>query len=55
MISGIVTAVLLVSFIGISIWAYSSHPRERFRQAAQLPLDDEPARPCCCAGKERQP
>ena len=41
MISGIVTAVLLISFIVISIWAYSSRQRDRFADAAQLPLRDE--------------
>ena len=42
MISGIITAILLAAFIGISIWAYSSRQRERFAEAARLPLDDEP-------------
>ena len=52
MISGIITAVLLAAFIGITFWAYSSRQRERFEEAANLPLRDEPAVPTCCAGKE---
>jgi cytochrome c oxidase cbb3-type subunit 4 len=58
MISGIVTAVLLATFLGITVWAYSSRQRERFRQAAHLPLDDEAradAVPSCCSGQERRP
>ena len=42
MISGIVSGVLLVSFIGIAAWAWSSRQRERFDEAARLPLRDEP-------------
>lgn len=49
MISGIITAILLVAFIAIAIWAWSGRNRERWRQAAQAPLEDEaPARPACC-------
>ena len=54
MISGIVTAVLMVSFLGITRWAWSSRQRARFEDAARLPLDDEPgAQHACCSGKER--
>jgi len=42
MISGVVTAVLLIAFVGITAWAWSSRQRERFDDAAQLPLRDEP-------------
>ena len=55
MISGIVTAVLLAAFLGITYWAYSSRQRARFDAAAQLPLRDDAAPPCCCGGKERRP
>jgi cytochrome c oxidase cbb3-type subunit 4 len=43
MIMGIVTAVLIVIFIGIVAWAYSNRRRNDFAAAAQLPLlaDDE--------------
>ena len=40
MISGIVTAILLVSFlVGIG-WAWSSKRKSEFEQAARIPLDD---------------
>jgi cytochrome c oxidase cbb3-type subunit 4 len=41
MISGILISVLMLAFIGITFWAYSSRQQERFRQAAQLPFEDE--------------
>ena len=41
MISGILTLVLLLAFLGIAAWAYSSRQRRRFDDAAQLPLTDE--------------
>ena len=40
MISGIVTAVLLVSFIAGWIWAWSPKRKQDFEQAARLPLDE---------------
>lgn len=55
MISGIVTAVLLAAFLGITVWAWSSRNRERFRDASHLPLRDEPVAhgdgECCGCGK----
>lgn len=38
MISGIITAVLMASFIGVTLWAWSSRNRARFEEAARLPL-----------------
>ena len=35
------TAVLLVSFIGIVIWAYSKRRKQSFDEAANLPFADE--------------
>lgn len=40
MTSGIVTAVLLVLFLGGSLWAWSPKRRAEFDAAARLPLDD---------------
>ncbi len=56
MISGIVTAILLLAFLAIAVWSWSSRNRERFAEAACLPLKEDgrqDAPPCCC--KERQP
>ena len=68
MISGILTLVLLLGFLGIAVWAWSARTQPRFADAAQLPLRDEPdaaarverraperAHGCCgqCGGMER--
>lgn len=39
--SGLMTGVLIVVFIGIIAWAYSSRRRKDFDEAAQLPLDED--------------
>jgi len=46
MISGIVTAILLLCFIGGWIWAWSPKRKREFEDAARLPLsdDEEPSR-----------
>ena len=38
--SGLMTAVLIVLFIAIIAWAYSSRRRKDFDEASRLPLDD---------------
>ncbi len=35
------TVVLFVIFIGIVLWAWSSHRRQAFDEAANLPFADE--------------
>lgn len=41
MISGIVTAVLLVLFIGGWIWVWRPARKQEFDAAARLPLEDD--------------
>jgi cytochrome c oxidase cbb3-type subunit 4 len=41
MVSGVITAVLLVLFIGGWIWAWSPRRKADFDAAARLPLSDE--------------
>lgn len=41
MISGIITAVLLVLFIGGWIWVWRPARRQEFDAAARLPLEDD--------------
>ncbi len=38
---GISTAFLMVAFIGLVIWAYSSKQKKSFDEAANLPFADE--------------
>lgn len=40
MISGIVTSILLVAFLGGWIWAWSPRRKREFDEAARLPLDE---------------
>lgn len=47
-ISGVITAILLVAFIGIVLWAWSSKRREQFDAMARMPLDSE------STGEEKQ-
>jgi cytochrome c oxidase cbb3-type subunit IV len=41
MVSGIITAMLLVLFVVGGIWAYSPRRKQDFDEAARLPLDDD--------------
>lgn len=41
MLSGIVTTLLLVLFVGGWVWAWSPKRKKEFDAAAQLPLDEE--------------
>ncbi|MEL1265430.1 cbb3-type cytochrome c oxidase subunit 3 [Pseudoxanthomonas putridarboris] len=41
MVSGIVTAVLLVLFVAGWIWAWSPRRKAEFDDAAALPLDED--------------
>ena len=41
MISGIVTAILLASFLAGSAWAYSSRRRAEFDAAARMALEED--------------
>lgn len=40
---GIFTAVMLVLFIGICVWAWSARRRQVFDDAARLPLESDDA------------
>ncbi len=45
MISGILIIFRLAAFVGIFVWAYAPSRRERFAEAAALPLIDDPVPP----------
>ena len=40
-ISGVATAVLLLCFIGIVVWSFSSRRKQAFEKAARLPLEED--------------
>ena len=39
---GISTAMLMIAFIAMTVWAYSSKRKRSFDEAANLPFADEP-------------
>lgn len=41
MISGIVTAILLVAFVAGSVWVFSSRRKPEFDAASRIPLEDQ--------------
>lgn len=42
---GVITAVLMILFIGLVFWAYSRRRHEEFEAAARLPLGEDRAPP----------
>lgn len=38
---GIITGILIVAFIGITVWAYSRRRKPDFDEAANLPFADD--------------
>jgi cytochrome c oxidase cbb3-type subunit 4 len=38
---GVITAILLIAFLGVVVWAYSAKRRRAFEEAARLPLQDD--------------
>ena len=38
---GVFTAVMLLLFVGISVWAYSRGRRKDFEEASRLPLETD--------------
>ena len=39
---GLSTVLMLCSFLGLCVWAYSSARKKEFDEAASLPFSDEP-------------
>ncbi len=42
-VSGIVTVVFILVFIGIVWWAYSKGNKDRFEDAGRMPFDEDDA------------
>ena len=38
---GVITAILLVAFLGIVVWAYRKERKKAFDEASRYPLFDE--------------
>jgi cytochrome c oxidase cbb3-type subunit 4 len=41
LLRGILTAVIFFAFVGICIWAWSSHRKSDFEASAALPLEED--------------
>lgn len=44
-VSGVMTAMALLAFLGVTLWAYSSKRKADFEEAARTPLNDEEPTP----------
>ena len=38
---GITTLLVMIAFVSVCVWAYSSKRKDRFEEAANLPFSDE--------------
>jgi cytochrome c oxidase cbb3-type subunit 4 len=38
---GVATVFALLAFVAVVLWAYGKRPRDAFRSAAQLPLEED--------------
>jgi len=54
-LSGVMTAVLMLVFIGVVVWAWSGRRRQGFDAAARLPLEEDTAPAANTSNRERQP
>ena len=45
LLRGLATVFALLAFVGVVVWAYGSRPKASFRDAARLPLEEDPAPP----------
>ena len=50
-----ITAVLMLAFVGIVLWAWSGRRRAAYEAAARLPLEEDPAPAATTSNRERQP
>jgi cytochrome c oxidase cbb3-type subunit 4 len=44
-VSGVITALLLISFLAGVAWAWSAKRKPQFDAAARIPLDDNEVKP----------
>ena len=42
-VQGLITILLMVLFVGIVVWAYSSRQKKRFEEASMLPFAEDDA------------
>ncbi|MFO1401540.1 MAG: cbb3-type cytochrome c oxidase subunit 3 [Steroidobacteraceae bacterium] len=54
-LSGVITAVLMLTFVGIVLWAWSGRRRAAYEAASRLPLEEDPAIAATTSNRERLP
>jgi cytochrome c oxidase cbb3-type subunit 4 len=42
---GLITLLLMLLFVGITVWAWSSRRRKTYDKAARMPLEEDPPKP----------
>lgn len=53
-LQGIITIVVMLTFVGIFAWAYSSRRRKQFDEAANLIFSDEEKQVMKDSGEQKQ-
>ena len=53
--AGVITVVLLLTFIGIWIWVWNKHHKRKYDALARLPMEDEPLQDESPRDGEHQP
>ena len=54
-LSGVVTVILLLTFIGIWIWVWSARHRRKYDALARLPMEDKTEQDSDPADEEKRP
>jgi cytochrome c oxidase cbb3-type subunit 4 len=52
-LSGVVTALMMLAFIAVTLWAYSGRRRDTFDAAARLPLEEDESKRDDARGRGR--
>jgi cytochrome c oxidase cbb3-type subunit 4 len=53
-VRGLLTAIILILFVGIGMWSFSRKRREDFDAASRMPLGDDTRPPASKDMKEQQ-
>ena len=51
---GVLTLILMLAFLAIVVWAWSSRRKKDFEEAARLPLDEADDRECPAGAGENK-
>ena len=43
-VRGVITLLLMTTFVGLTVWIFAGRQRTRFEQFARIPLDDSEER-----------